>query len=84
MQSESRRMDTERWTDLAHSWVLARLKEMVPGRNQISEMEDFGVMLWLAHCQVSRWSWGLAHLVRHYLPLSGGHLLPLSPCESVS
>lgn len=42
---------------------------MVPGRNQISVIEDFGVMLWLARCQLSSWSWGLAYLVRHYLPL---------------
>lgn len=69
VHSESRKMDTERWTDLAHSWVLALLETMVLGRNQISEMEDFGVILWLAHCQLSSWSWGLAYLVRHYLPL---------------
>lgn len=30
VQSESRKMDTERWTDLAHSWVLALLKKNGP------------------------------------------------------
>lgn len=62
VQLESRKMDTERWTGRAHSLVLAGLKKMVSGRNQISEMENFGVMLWLAHCQLSSWSWGLALL----------------------
>lgn len=69
MQLESRKMDTEKWNDLTHSWVLAGLKQMVPGRNQISEMEDFGVMLCLAHCQLSSWSWDLVYLLRHCLPL---------------
>lgn len=68
MHLGSRKTDIEKWTDLAPSWVLAG-KKMVPGRNQISEMDEFGVLLWLAHCQLSRWSWGLAYLVRHYLPL---------------
>lgn len=69
VQVESRMIHIERWTVLACSWVLAGLKKVVPGRNQISELEDFGVMLWLAHGQLSSWSWGLAYLVRHYLPV---------------
>lgn len=43
-------------------------------------LKTFEVMLWLVHCSLSSWSWGLAFSVRHFLPscLVWGHLWPLT------
>lgn len=52
------------------------------GRIKIQKLKAFGLMLCLALCLVSSWSWGLAFLLRHFLPSCLESILP--PCGSVT